>query len=98
MPLEPKLVRVQEKGQVTLPTSIRSRLGIKRGDVVSVEETSQGILITPQRVIAAAALDRLGDALRDTGITLDEWIELGRLQRDDLIREQYEIEPSDQPD
>ena len=93
--MEPKLVRVQEKGQVTLPASIRSRLGIKRGDVVSVEETSEGILITPQRVIATEALNRLGDALRDTGITLDEWIELGRSQRDDLIREQYGIEPSE---
>jgi AbrB family looped-hinge helix DNA binding protein len=38
-----KLVRVQEKGQVTIPTEIRKKLGLKRGDLVAVMETPDGV-------------------------------------------------------
>jgi AbrB family looped-hinge helix DNA binding protein len=87
------LVRVQEKGQVTLPASIRRHLGIKKGDLVSVVETPQGVLIRPQEVIAMEALDRIGQALRDQGLTLEELIESGRDEREALLREHYGIEP-----
>ena len=42
-----RLVRIQEKGQVTLPADIRKRLGLKKGDLVAVEGTPEGVLITP---------------------------------------------------
>ena len=89
------VVRVQEKGQVTLPAEVRRRFGLKKGDLVSVVETSEGILITPQAVLAAQALDRMGEALREQGRTLDEFIESGRVIRGDLLREMYGIEPDD---
>ncbi len=44
---ETKLARVQEKGQVTLPASLRQKLGLKKGDLVTLRETPEGILITP---------------------------------------------------
>ena len=43
-----KLVRIQEKGQVTISTAIRKKLGLKRGDLVAVMETPEGVFITPQ--------------------------------------------------
>jgi AbrB family looped-hinge helix DNA binding protein len=54
---DPKLVRMQEKGQVTIPTEIRKKLGLKRGDLVAVMETPDGVFITPQQVLASKALD-----------------------------------------
>lgn len=91
------LVRVQEKGQVTLPVSVREQLGIKRGDLVSVSITAGGALITPQRVVANALLNKIGEALAGQGLTLDELIESGRSERADLLREMYGIE-STEPD
>jgi AbrB family looped-hinge helix DNA binding protein len=44
-----KLVRTQEKGQVTIPTEIRKKLGLKRGDLVAVMETPEGVLSRPSR-------------------------------------------------
>lgn len=88
-----KLVRVQEKGQVTLPADVRRRLGIERGDLVAIIETPDGILITPQEVLATRALDRIGEALRGSGLTLEELIESGRDIRGELVRDQYGIEP-----
>lgn len=86
------LVRVQEKGQVTLPASVRNRRGIKKGDVVAVIDTPDGILIVPQEVIAIQALDEIGAALREQGLSLDDMIESGRQVRTDLLRELYGID------
>jgi len=87
-----RLIRVQEKGQVTLPTVFRKRLGMKKGDLVAVVETPEGLLITPQEVVAAQALDRIGAALKEQGLSLEELIESGREERGEIIRERYGLD------
>jgi antitoxin PrlF len=86
-----KLVRVQEKGQVTIPTEIRKKLGLKRGDLVAVMETPDGVFITPQQVVATKALDRIGDVLKEQGLSVDELIASGREIRGELLEETYGI-------
>ena len=89
-----KFVRMQEKGQVTIPTEIRKKLGLKRGDLVAVMETPEGVFITPQQVLAAKAFDRIGDILKEQGLSVDELIASGREIRTDLLQETYgSIEP-----
>ena len=89
MSAERKLVRIQEKGQVTLPADVRKRLGLKKGDLVAVVETPEGVLIAPQEVVAAQALAEIGEALKDQGLTLEDMIERGRAIRGRLLQEQY---------
>ena len=88
---ERKFVRIQENGQITLPAGVRKRLGLKKGDLVAITATPEGVLITPQEVVALRALDRIGETLRDQGLTLEELIESGREERAHLIEEQYGI-------
>jgi antitoxin PrlF len=84
-----KLVRMQEKGQVTIPQEIRKKLGLKRGDLVAVMETPEGIFITPQQVLATKALDSIGNILKEKGLSLEELITSGREIRSDLLQEAY---------
>ena len=93
--IERKLVRIQQKGQVTLPADVRRRLGLKRGDLVAVVDTDDGVLITRQEVLATKALDRIDEVLREQGLSLDEMIECGREERAKLIQEQYGIRADD---
>jgi antitoxin PrlF len=92
---EPKLSKVQEKGQVTIPAEIRDKLGLKKGDLVAFVETEQGVLISPQEVVAQQALDRIGEILKEKGISLEELMESGREIRGDLVKEQYGIDASE---
>jgi antitoxin PrlF len=89
-----KFVRMQEKGQVTIPTEIRKKLGLKRGDLVAVMETPDGVFITPQQVLATKALDRIGDVLKEQRLSVDELIASGREIRADLLQETYGITES----
>jgi AbrB family looped-hinge helix DNA binding protein len=52
-------VRVQEKGQVTIPRDLRRRLQLRKGDMVTFIETSQGVVIRP----VGQALQELQGAL-----------------------------------
>ncbi len=89
---ERKLVRVQEKGQVTLPSEVRQKLGLKKGDLVSVTETEGGIFISPQQVVANKALDRIGQVLKEKGLSLEELIESGREVRGSIIEKRYGLQ------
>ena len=84
-----KLSVVQEKGQVTIPTEIRQKLGLKKGDFVAFVETEQGVLISPQEVIATKSLDQIGRILKERGLSLEELIESGRDIRGELVEEEY---------
>jgi antitoxin PrlF len=84
-----KFVKIQDKGQVTIPQEIRKKLGLKRGDLVAVMETPDGVFITPQQVVATKALDSIGDILKEKGLSVDELIASGREIRTDLLQETY---------
>ena len=84
-------VRVQEKGQVTIPLEIRRKLQLKKGDMVTFIETENGVMIQPAEVIVSSALDQIGQALKAKGISLEDLIERGREIRGRIIEEEYAI-------
>jgi AbrB family looped-hinge helix DNA binding protein len=88
------VVRVQEKGQVTIPLEIRQKLNLKKGDLVTFVVTEEGVLIKPAEVVAAAALDEIGKALKERGINLEDLIEHGRETRGKIIAEEYHLSES----
>src|SRR5438105_12543496 len=45
------LVKVQHKGQMTIPSSVRSAVGLTQGDLVEVRAVGKKVVITPQLVI-----------------------------------------------
>jgi AbrB family looped-hinge helix DNA binding protein len=76
---------------VTIPQEIRKKLGLKRGDLVAVVETPEGVFITPQQVVATTALDRIGDILKEQGVSLEELLAAGRQIRTEMLQEDYGI-------
>ena len=82
-------VRIQEKGQVTIPTTIRKKLNLRKGDMVTFVETKEGVLIKPAAVILKDVLDELGTALKTDGITLEELMERSHKIREQLVEEMY---------
>ena len=87
-----KLSVVQEKGQVTIPTDIRKKLGLKKGDYVAFVETENGVLIAPREVVAMEALEKIGAMLKEQGITLEELMESGHEVRGELVKEMYGLD------
>ena len=79
--------KMTAKGQITLPTELRRRLGIRPGDLVEVraEETKAGTVIGVRRrpsLIEATA----GIARPRTSYQPPEWDEVENLVRDEVGR------------
>lgn len=82
-------VRIQEKGQVTIPTKIRRKLNLRKGDMVMFVETEAGVLIKPAEALVSQALDKIGASLRADGITAEKWNKRSRAIRKQLLEEMY---------
>jgi AbrB family looped-hinge helix DNA binding protein len=79
--------KVQERGVVTLPRRVREKLGLKKGSTVAFVETAEGqIEIRPIVGDVIAALDEIGAALKERGLTLEQLIESGREIRQRLYQ------------
>ena len=88
-------VRVQEKGQVTIPLEIRKRLGLKKGDLVTFVETEAGVLMQPAEVVVNTVLDAIGEELKQKGVTLEQLLKRGRELRGERLREKYGLTDPD---
>jgi AbrB family looped-hinge helix DNA binding protein len=84
-----KIYTLQENGQVTLPIEWRKRYGLKKGDVITFQETEDGLLISPREAQIMKLLDEIGEALKEKGISLEEMIESGRDIRQEIYNEKY---------
>ncbi len=56
--------RVTRKGQATIPSEFRKKLGIEEGDRVVFEEAGEGLILKPAADVedSAGALSRFADA------------------------------------
>ncbi len=49
------LVKMKEKGQVTIPASVRKEIAAQRGDMLEVTVRDGAIILTPQDVVSRKA-------------------------------------------
>ena len=54
--------KITSKGQITLPSKIRQKLGVQAGEVVSFEEFQEGFLV--RKVLKKSPFDRWVGSLR----------------------------------
>lgn len=94
---KPGITAGRRSAEVTRPAQLRRKLGLKKGDLVAITETEEGVLVTPQGVVTMKALDRIGEALKKRGLSPEELIGTGREIRGQTIEERYGA-PSDRKD
>jgi hypothetical protein len=63
--------------------------------VIIFRETDEGPLISARETRALNALDAIGDALQEQGISLEELIESGRNIRQEIYDEKYARDSND---
>lgn len=72
-----RLALIQKRGQLTVPADLRRKYGLEQGSVVAIVDEEDGIKLTPQEVMPADILERIGQALSQQGISLEELMSEG---------------------
>ena len=85
---------IQNNGQVIIPAQIRKKFGFKKGALIGFVETEKGVILSLQETIAMEALDKIGKALSDKGISVEELMRDGRKIRGKLIKRDYNLPKS----
>ncbi len=68
-------VRVQEKGQVTIPSDIRKKLHLKKGDLVTFIVNENGVVIQPVATAVREMLADLERSLHMRGVSLEDLLQ-----------------------
>lgn len=66
-------MRISERGQITIPKSLRDRYGMNRNVEVDISPTDEGLLIH-KRATAVHPVDRVAGILDHTDFDIDEYI------------------------
>ena len=69
------VTRMREKGQVTIPVSIREALHLSENSILSVTKVGDGILITPKLSLFEEVSAEFRKEADKKGITLNELLE-----------------------
>jgi AbrB family looped-hinge helix DNA binding protein len=88
-------VRVQEKGQVTIPRSIRRQLNLKKGDLVTFVSTDNGVVIKSLDLAANDLLDTLAKSLEIRGIKLDDILTRSQEVSADVLTKEFKLRPDE---
>ena len=67
-----KTLRVSDKGQISIPNSVRQKLGIERGDNLILFEIEGKILIEKQQKVSEKMRDEFKDVLHFSEQSLKE--------------------------
>ncbi|MDE2991471.1 MAG: AbrB/MazE/SpoVT family DNA-binding domain-containing protein [Chloroflexota bacterium] len=67
-------MRVSERGQITIPKTLRDRFGLHHNVEVEISPTESGLLIQ-KRTAAMHPVDQFAGILDGTGLDVDEYIE-----------------------
>lgn len=92
--MQPETVRVRGKGEITLPSEIRQKLGIEVGALLSVRLTDGGVLLQPAEVVVRGLLDQISATLEETGATQDRLVAETRAKRSQIAKEKYGVKKS----
>jgi AbrB family looped-hinge helix DNA binding protein len=84
-------VRVQEKGQVTIPRDIRRQLKLKKGDLVTFISTENGVIIKTLGSAADDLLVILGKSLNSRGIKIEQVLTRAKITGSDQLMTEFNL-------
>ncbi len=80
---------IRQRGQVTIPKSVREASGLDEGCSVTLIPLGESILIAPQKLGLDEARRRIQQAIRATGMSPDEVLAGLSSERQALFEELY---------
>ena len=88
-------VRVQEKGQVTIPRTIRRQMNLKKGDLVTFVSTENGVVIKTLDLAADDLLTTLGKSLQARGIQTVDVIARSQKVGAEVLAREFNLLPEE---
>lgn len=63
-------VRLRDRGQITVPQAVRDKLAVVEGDMLTLLQIGDTILLTPRQPQAPQLADRMATLMEQEGVSL----------------------------
>ncbi len=83
----PVLSKITRHGQITLPASVRKKLGLEEGDLVEIEVTGDKAVIVPKKLVDKSQAYFWTKEWQTAEREADEDIKAGRVKSFDSVEE-----------
>ncbi|MDO8283322.1 MAG: AbrB/MazE/SpoVT family DNA-binding domain-containing protein [Thermodesulfovibrionia bacterium] len=83
------IVKIRERGQLTIPAEFRKKLGLEENDAVNMIKVGDSLLITQKRLVGDALSEKMEKAMKKEGLTLDDLLSDLHKQRKQYSKEAY---------
>ncbi|MDO9287368.1 MAG: AbrB/MazE/SpoVT family DNA-binding domain-containing protein [Thermodesulfovibrionales bacterium] len=83
------VVKLRERGQVTIPYEYRKDLGLGKEDVLNVLKIGDVLILVPRQLAGDALSRKIESTMKKKGLTLDNLLSNLRDQRKRYSKETY---------
>jgi len=83
------VVKLRERGQVTIPYEYRRDLGLGKEDVLNVLKIGDVLILVPRQLAGDTLSRKVETAMKKKGLTLDNLLSNLREQRKKYFKETY---------
>jgi len=83
------VVKLRERGQLTIPYEYRKELGLGKEDVLNVLKIGDVLVLVPRQLAGDVISKKIESAMKKKGLTLDSILKDLRGQRRRYSRETY---------
>jgi bifunctional DNA-binding transcriptional regulator/antitoxin component of YhaV-PrlF toxin-antitoxin module len=83
------IVRLSEKGQLTIPAEYRREHDLERDSTLAVIQLGEALILAPIDEMLTAITERMEAAMRGAGITVEELMEDTLVARAEIAREEF---------
>jgi bifunctional DNA-binding transcriptional regulator/antitoxin component of YhaV-PrlF toxin-antitoxin module len=83
------VVKLRERGQLTIPYEYRKELGLGKEDVLNVLKIGDVLILVPRQLAGDIISRKIESAMKKKGLTLDNLLKNLREQRKRYSKETY---------
>ncbi|MBT9538131.1 MAG: AbrB/MazE/SpoVT family DNA-binding domain-containing protein [Nitrospirota bacterium] len=83
------VVKLRERGQLTIPYEYRKELGIGKEDVLNILKIGDVLVLVPRQLAGDVVSRKIEGSMKKKGLTLDNLLNNLREQRKKYSRETY---------
>jgi AbrB family looped-hinge helix DNA binding protein len=88
--VETSPVRLRKRGQITIPQTVRDSLGVSEGDILTLIQMGEAVILTPRQPRVPRLADKIADLMEDEGVSLAELLQGLKEEREEIWRERSE--------
>ncbi|MEM8859592.1 MAG: AbrB/MazE/SpoVT family DNA-binding domain-containing protein [Chloroflexota bacterium] len=68
-------IKLRERGQLTIPQAVREQLATKKGDLMTLVQIDDLIILTPKTLKLPALADKFSQMMEEEGVSLADLLE-----------------------